>query len=292
MPSSSRSVVLLDSNILAGLSLYLAACSQIGAAPGTSTDTLLAAFLGSSSAATRPDLFVDKGAIDQGRTQFAQLSGLSNSSSGLDLYASRVSHLEVRNLLTERAFDECMHACNVPFRMRSRRPFRCQISFDYSEKVDAPWTSLLSVMEQCGLKLQVAEDYLGEEDESRGFQIMLDATEAIARCFNLEDVDLYLCAVSLVIPVDTFFSRDNEVSHVMNSLRTNLDWRPVADRVISEMAAISETFREHVRNEEKKGHSKYSALPQGTSSLHVPVIGGRTARVASAAPPPQTQPSS
>lgn len=290
MPSPSRNVVLLDSNVLAGLSLYLAACSQVGAAPGTDTKTLVAAFLGSSPAATPPSLFVDKEAVDWGRSQFTQLSELSRSP--LDLYASRVSHLEVRNLFTERAFDERMHACNVPFRMRSRRPFRCQISFDYSEKVDAPWTSFLSVMEQCGLKLQVAEDYLGEEDESRAFQIMLDATQAIARCFNLEDVDLYLCAVSLVIPVDTFFCRDDEVSHVMNSLRTDLHWRPVADKVISEMAAISETFREHLRSEEEKGHSKYNALPQGTKSLHVPVTGGRTARVTPAAPSPQTQPSS
>lgn len=252
--NSKGTVVLLDSNVLGNLSLYFEACASVHKKVGSSCADIISSL---SSALTICTDERTKDCLRLGYRGFQNLRTLGSSGHSLDIYVSRVSCLEVMNLYMERSFDEQLSHCNIPFRMRSRRPFRCQVTFDYDEKVESPWQLFLQSMEDEGLPIRYAEEFMGETSQSEGFQLILRATQAIAHSVALEDVDLYLCAAALVIPVDYFYTCDQDVRNVMNSMRSSKDWWGISDRVIDAVCAISEPYRWLVA----EATSKYDTIP-------------------------------
>ena len=152
--------ILIDTNALARLSLYVEACSCVEMELGTKWDKLNITLC--SKGIVNEYIGKDNiGLIKQGHSLFDHLITKKKEYNNVKIWFSAFSRVELLNIFLDRTFDRQLTRSGVPFRVRLKKPFRTQIDFDYNTEVFAYWTKIRSELENCDIELMEPERQSG-----------------------------------------------------------------------------------------------------------------------------------
>ena len=140
MPENERPfVILIDTNAMAALSLYVESCNTVGRDLGISVDDV-------KSELDQKDIkndYLNFKEIKKGYKLYDYLRKKIKSLDGnINIWFSLLSEIELLNVFLDRAFDHELTRKGIPYRIRRKKPFRTQIDFDYEEKIAKYWRDI------------------------------------------------------------------------------------------------------------------------------------------------------
>ena len=222
--------VLLDTCVLARLSLYFEACLAAKLEPGCTIDELHRSMC-ELRLCSRPGDLLAGGSIKDGRETWAAMVATPDSQYSYSL----LSQLETQVLLEERAVDALLLG-KVPFRLWRNKPLRMQTEIDYDAEVLDKWTGLISTMETV-VNVQCIEGV----DEVRPSDIV-DVSNILSRHLVLDPIDLYLYSCAVFAMVDEVWTYDGDLRILVEDITTNGHFQSQRGAMDVELADLNEKF--------------------------------------------------
>lgn len=241
-------VILIDTNAMAALSLYVESSNTVGRDLGISVDDLKSEFENHKDIKRDHLNFkeIKKGykLYDYIRRKIRDFDG------NINVLFSLLSEIELLDVFLDRAFDHKLTGKGVPYRIRLKKPFRVQIDFDYEEEIAKSWEDIKEQLGEKGI------EFINPEKESDAIQDIIKIAKIVTRHVALEPVDLYLYASGIWLRADEIYTRDEEFRVIINKIRTDREWRNIYYNIQEDLRDIL-TFEEEYRKERKIG------LPEG-----------------------------
>ncbi len=204
--------ILIDTNALSRLSLYVDTCSCVEMELGTKWDDL------NKKLCSKVNVEDSIGSgntkqIKQGYDLFHHLITKKSEYNNVNIWFSAFSRVELLNVFLERTFDKELTRNGVPFRIRLKKPLRTQIDFDYNTEVFEYWTKIRSELEKCDIELM-------EPERQNGAVIdILSISDIITRYVALDVIDLYLYASSIFIRANELYCHDIEFRGIVRNIQ-------------------------------------------------------------------------
>jgi len=251
-------VILIDTNVMAALSLYVESSNIVGRCLGISVDNLKNEFKNIKD--IKSD-YLNFEEIEKGYKLYNYLRKKIKSFDGdIKVWFSLLSEIELLNVFLERVFDIELTRKGIPYRIRKKKPFRTQIEFNYDEKVAKYWEDIKEKLAQHDI------EFNNPEKESDVIQDIEKITKIVTRYIALEPVDLYIYASGIHLKADEIYTCDNEFKTIINSIRTNIEWRNIYDSIQQDLRKFIRSFQEECKTYyEKYKKEKKIDLPKGVS---------------------------
>jgi len=221
--------VLLDTCVLARLSLYFEACLAARLQPGCTIDELHQS-MRELQLCSRPGDLLASESLNDGRKTWMALVAAPDSQYSYSL----LSQLETQVLLEERAVDALLLG-KVPFRLWRNKPLRMQTEIDYDGEVLGKWTDLISTLETV-INVQCIE----EADEARPSDIV-DVSNILSRHLVLDPIDLYLYSCAVFTMVDEVWTDDGDLRTLITGI-TNGHFQSQCHAMEAALARLNEKF--------------------------------------------------
>ena len=251
MPENERPfVILIDTNAMAALSLYVESCNTVGRNLGISIDDDLKSKLNQKD--IKSD-YLNFGEIKKGYKVYDYLQEKIKSFDGnINIWFSLLSEIELLNVFLDRAFDHELTRKGIPYRIRRKKPFRTQIDFDYEEKIAKYWRDIKENLDKEGI------EFYSPEKKSEAVQEIIRIAEIVTQYVALEPVDLYIYALGIHLKANEIYTHDQELRGIINNI-CNKHWRNIYDSIQLDLRKYIITFREEYKKEKKID------LPKGVS---------------------------
>lgn len=257
-------VVLIDTNAMAALSLYVESCDAIRKDPGIDMSGLKKEF----EKLDVKNNCLELEEIKKGYDLYNYLkTNLKTKADNAQIYFSLLSEIELLNVFLDRAFDEYLTKRGIPYRIRKKKPFRTQVNFDYEDKVSNYWNNIKEKLKENNIVL----DYPEKAEENKDIiQDFFKVTKLVAKHVHLGSVDLYLYALGIYLRVNEIYTHDSEFEKIINSIRTSTGWRNVNERIQQDLREYISAFAEEVKTYRDE-HNKDKEinpmdLPEGVHS--------------------------
>jgi len=244
-------VILIDTNAMAALSLYVQSCTTVKAVLGTTVDDLKSKFREVKNTKDTLLYFKGRGGIIDGYKLFNHLKSKIKNSDNIQVWFSLLSEIELLDVFLDRAFDIELTRKGIPYRIRRKQPFRVQIDFDYEGEIVKTWEDLKEKLSEQGI------EFYFPEKENDAIQDIIKIAKIVTRHVALEPVDLYLYALGIYLRADEIFTHDVEFKKTINSLISDGDWRNIYNNIqkglIENIQSFKEEFEKNCKIELPKG---------------------------------------
>jgi len=211
MPENERPfVILIDTNAMAALSLYVESCNTVERDLGISVDDDLKSELNKKD--IKSD-YLNFEEIKKGYKVYDYLREKIKSFDGnINIWFSLLSEIELLNVFLDRAFDHELTRKGIPYRIRRKKPFRTQIDFDYEEKIASYWRDIKEKLGKEGI------EFYSPEEESEAIRDIIEIAKIVTQYVALEPVDLYLYASGIDLRADEIYTYDEEFRKIINKI--------------------------------------------------------------------------
>jgi len=230
--------ILIDTNALSRLSLYVEACSCAKREMGTEWNDIKRELdlLGIHNEYIGDD---NGKQITEGCRLFYHLRNKHSEYENLKIWFSAFSRIELLNIFLERTFDKQLTRKGVPFRVRLKKPLRTQIEFDYNSEVFDYWTKIRSQLEECDIEL------LEPERQSGAVLDILTISDIITRYVALDVIDLYLYATCIYIRANELYCHDREFRWIVRNIQkeNGKKWEEISKNIQNDLKAKFSSFR-------------------------------------------------
>ncbi|MCK4329184.1 hypothetical protein KAX02_05025 [candidate division WOR-3 bacterium] len=246
-------VILIDTNAMAVLTLYVESCNTVERDLGISIDDLKSEF------ENRKDIksdYLNFKEIKKGYKLYDYLrEKIRSFASGIKVWFSLLNEIELLDVFLDRIFDIELTRKMIPYRIRRKKPFKTQIDFNYKEKIIRYWEDI--------------KDKLGEQDiefyypekKSDAIQDIIKIAEIVTQYVALEPVDLYLYASGIYLRADEIYTHDSEFRTIINKIRTDEEWKNIYKNIQQDLRDLEKEDIRSFEEEYKKEGKIY--LPKG-----------------------------
>jgi hypothetical protein len=222
--------VLLDTCVLARLSLYFQACLAAKLKPGCTIGQLQES-MRDLRLCSRPEDLLAGGSIGEGqRTWTAMATAPDNHYS-----YSLLSQLETQVLLEEKAVDARLLG-RVPFRLWRNKPLRMQTEIDYDTEVLGMWTNLIDTLETI-----VNMECIERADSVRPSDIV-EVSNILSRYLILDPIDLYLYSCAVFAMVDDVWTYDTDLRILVDGLTSNGHLQIQRQAIVADLSRLNGKF--------------------------------------------------
>lgn len=235
-------VILLDTNAMSSLSLYIQTCASFELEFGSAIEVIrdrLEEKLGSRV----NEKFL---AIEELKKGYKVLKFLKSKKEqfpdedSLEVYYSALNEIELYNLFVERRLQQELADNLVPMRVRDRyRSLGAQVLFDYQEEIISQWSGVKEAMKREYIKIKMAEEELKSIGEIFG------VAKKVMEKVSMGPIDLYIYSCALYVDADVIISSDGEFKTIVNKIenggksRISQDrWALIARDIKSECAEL------------------------------------------------------
>jgi len=235
-------VILIDTNAMAVLSLYVESCNTLGRDLGISVDDLKSEFENQKD--IKSD-YLNFKEIKKGYKLYDYLrEKIRSFDRGIKVWFSLLSEIELLDVFLDRAFDHELTRKGIPYRIRRKKPFRVQIDFNYEEKIAKYWEDIKEKLGEQDIEFD------NPEKESDAIQDIIKVAKIVTRYVALEPVDLYLYASGIHLRADEIYTHDNEFKAIINKIY-NKEWRNVYDNIQQDLRTFIRSFEGEYQKEKK-----------------------------------------
>ena len=243
-------VILIDTNAMAALSLYVESSNTVGRDLGISVDDLKSEFENQKD--IKSD-YLNFKEIKKGYKLYNYLGEKIRSFDGnINVWFSLLSEIELLDVFLDRAFDHKLTGKGIPYRIRRKKPFRVQVDFDYEEEIAKSWEDVKEKLGEQGIEFDNPEN---PEKESDAIQDIIKIAKIVTRHVALEPVDLYLYASGIYLRADEIYTRDEEFRVIINKILTDKEWRNIYKNIQQDLRDLEKedirSFEEEYRKEGK-----------------------------------------
>ncbi len=259
MPENERPfVILIDTNAMATLSLYVESCNTVGRDLGISVDDV-------KSELDQKDIkndYLNFKEIKKGYKLYDYLRKKIKSLDGnINIWFSLLSEIELLNVFLDRAFDHELTRKGIPYRIRRKKPFRSQIDFDYEEKIAKYWRDIKEKLGKEGIEFDNPEN---PEKRSEAIQGIIEIAKIVTQHVALEPVDLYLYASGIDLKADEIYTYDEEFRKIINKIHPDREWGNIYGNIQQDLRTFIRSFKEEYKTYyEICGKEKEIDLPKG-----------------------------
>jgi hypothetical protein len=229
-------VILIDTNAMAALSLYVDSCDTVGKALAISIDDLKIEFENQKDI-KKDCLNFDE--IEKGYKLYYHLKEkIGESDENIQIWFSLLSEIELLNVFLDRTFDHELTKKGIPYRIRHKKPFRTQINFNYEKKVANYWENMEG---------RLAESDIGfnyPEKEEGAIRDIIEIAKIVTRYVALGPVDLYLYASGIYLRADEIYTIDGEFRDIINKIRTDGGWGTVYRNIQQDLIKFIWSFED------------------------------------------------
>ena len=222
--------VLLDTCVLARLSLYFEACLAAKLEPGCTINELHRSMC-ELQLCSRPGDLLAGGSIKDGQETWAAMVAAPDSQYSYSL----LSQLETQVLLEEKAVDALLLG-KVPFRLWRNKPLRMQTEINYDTQVLDKWTGLISRLETI-VNVQCIEGV----NEVRPSDIV-DVSKILSRHLILDPIDLYLYSCAVFAMVDEVWTYDGDLRTLVEGITLNGHFESQRRAMDVDLSSLNEKF--------------------------------------------------
>ena len=235
-------VILIDTNAMTALSLYVESCNTVGRDFGISIDNLKSEFENQKD--IKSD-YLNFEEIKKGYKLYDYLrEKIRSFDRGINVWFSLLSEIELLDVFLDRAFDHELTRKGIPYRIRRKKPFRVQIDFNYEEKIAKYWEDIKEKLGEQDIEFE------NPEKESDAIQDIIKVAKIVTRYVALEPVDLYLYASGIHLRADEIYTHDNEFKAIINKIY-NKEWRNVYDNIQQYLRTFIRSFEDEYQKEKK-----------------------------------------
>ena len=234
-------VILIDTNAMTALSLYVQSCTTVKVALGTTVEELKTKFRKIKNTKDTQLYFEGRGGIKEGYKFFNYLESKIEEFNNVQIWFSLLSEIELLGVFLDRTFDIELTRKVIPYRIRRKKPFRTQIDFNYEEKVAGYWEDIKGKLAKYDI------EFNNPEKESDAIQDIIKIANIVTRYLALEPVDLYLYASGIYLRADEIYTRDEEFRAIINYLHNNIDWRNIYNDIQQDLRTFIQSFQEECK---------------------------------------------
>ena len=237
-------VILIDTNVMAALSLYVESSNIVGRCLGISVDDLKNEFKNIKD--IKSD-YLNFEEIKKGYKVYDYLREKIKSFDGnINIWFSLLSEIELLNVFLDRAFDHELTRKGIPYRIRRKKPFRTQIDFDYEEKIAKYWRDIKEKLGKEGI------EFYNPEKEIEAVQDIIKIAKIVTQYVALESVDLYLYASGIDLRADEIYTYDEEFRKIINKIRPDREWKNIYENIQQELKKIIPSIQEECETSYEK----------------------------------------
>lgn len=251
--------ILLDTNAVTALSLFIEACDIVGKKPNKINEkNELKQLLDEKNVKTEWLCFEEKGGINQGLKVFSHLKKKANKHE-IRIYFPRMTEIEALHLIMERKFHEELTKRGIQYRLRTKKVMRLQVDFDCKE-IYKNWDDFKNNLYKQDIRLLLPElEFRGLIDDA------VSISNILIKYILLQPVDLFLYAIGIRIGADEIYTRDDEFKKIINNIAKGAkgdapEWQEIADSLTEELINTFLAIKEEFIKEQK------IKLPKGVPS--------------------------
>ncbi len=234
--SNTPFVILVDTNAMTALSLYVDCCDTVRKGLGINIGDLKIEFENQKDI-KNDCLNFDE--IKKGYKLYSHLKGkIRESDEDIQLWFSLLSEIELLNVFLDRTFDHELTKKGIPYRIRHKKPFRTQIDFDYEKKVANYWENVEGKLTESDIGFNYPEK---EED---AIPDIIKIAKIVTRYVALGPVDLYLYASGIHLRADEIYTIDGEFRDIINKIRDDGEWETVYRNIQQDLRTFIWSFED------------------------------------------------
>jgi len=235
-------VILIDTNAMTALSLYVESCNAVGKDLGISKGDLKKEFKEQKDIGNDClDDYLNFKEIKKGHTLY---NHLKTKADNVQIYFSLLSEVELLSVFLDRVFDKYLTRKGVPYRIRKKKPFRTQVDFNYEDEVSKYWDDIKEKLEENNIVL----DYPESTEKNKDIvQDVFKVTKLVTKHVSLDPVDLYLYTLGIYLRVDEIYTHDIEFRKIINKIRTDIGWRDVNKKIQQDLRKYLPAFAEEAK---------------------------------------------
>lgn len=236
--------ILIDTNAMSALSLYVEACNTVEKELGITIDDLKNAFEERGC----KEQYLNFGEVKKGYALYNYLSDkLREFDDEIQVWFCLMSEIELLNVFMEKVFDNELTKKGIPYRIRQKKPFRTQIDFDYENAVTNYWNNIRSNIENHNIVFSEPEKIDGT------LQNVLNISRIVTKYVALAPVDLYLYATAIYLRVQGIYTHDNEFKTIINDIshRNGTDWTNIYNSIQNDLIKFIHSFADEFEKEGK-----------------------------------------
>lgn len=228
--------ILIDTNAMAALSLYVDSCDTVEKHIGINIGDLKIEFENQKD--IKNDC-LNFGEIEKGYRLYYHLKEkIGESGENIKIWFSLLSEIELLNVFLDRAFDHELTKKGIPYRIRHKKPFRTQIDFNYEEKVANYWGNMEERLAESDIEFNHPES---DMDAIPG---IIKIAKIVTRYVALGPVDLYLYASGIHLRADEIYTIDGEFRDIINKIRTDGGWGTVYRNIQQDLRKFIRSFED------------------------------------------------
>lgn len=243
--------ILLDTNALTSLSLFIEFCDMANIDPGNVNS---AADFGQAvkRIAKEKDIVEefllskqDKGGPFQGSKVFKHL----REGNPKEVLTSSICENEALHVLLERKADEILTKAGVPFRLRKKTFFRVQTELDYPN-IWKQWEGFMSALENYGIGLKFAEEEYSSQDKGAFWRDLFALQQCLMKYILIESQDFLIYTTAILIGADEIYTTDVEFKNIINSICNPSDdgWKRVRKEIGEKLVDVITSRAEEYRH--------------------------------------------
>ncbi len=242
MPDSYKPfVILIDTNAMVLLSLYVESCCTVGKDLGISIDDLKSEF---ENQRDTKENYLNFEEIKKGYNLYDHLKQKGRGfDANLEVWFSLLSEVELLNVFLERTFELELTRKGIPYRIRRKKPFRMQIDFDYDTKVFSYWKNRKGKLAKSDIEFSYPEK------DDGAIQDIVKIANIVTRYVALEPVDLYLYASGIHLRADEIYTHDTELREIINKIRTDGEWTNIRKNIQQDLRTFIRSFEDEYQKE-------------------------------------------
>ena len=229
-------VILIDTNAMTALSLYVDSCDTVRKDLGINIGDLKTEF------ETQKDIKNDClnfGEIEKGYRLYYHLKEkIGESGENIKIWFSLLSEIELLNVFLDRAFDHELTKKRIPYRIRHKKPFRTQIDFNYEEKVANYWGNMEERLAESDIEFNYPENDVG------AIRDIIKIAKIVTQYVALGPVDLYLYASGIHLRADEIYTIDAEFKYIINKIRDDDGWETVYRNIQQDLRKFIRSFED------------------------------------------------
>jgi len=259
MTANESPFVAIDSCSMVLLSLYVDSCMALNESLGIDMNMIKKGFKKKKNI-TKNHLNIEE--IRKGWKFYNYLQEkLECSDYNAKFLFSILSEIELLNVFLERVFHRELTNKGVPYRIRTKKPFKLQVDFDYEKEVIEYWNR---IREELG-KNSIEFNY--PKTDTDNTQDVLEITRIISKYVALGPVDLYLYSLGVIERCDEIYTNDEEFRTIINYIHDKQEsWQIINESIQEDLINLGNrflNFGHFVEEFKKEGEIK---LPKGVAT--------------------------
>ncbi|WAI01820.1 hypothetical protein [Methanogenium organophilum] len=225
--------VMLDTNAMVYLYLYVDTCDEIGIDLDQNSFVDFTNILDERLKKPANQKVLQIRMLKKGYNVYKSLNKLKNSDS--TFYFSKLAKLELNHVCLENKYHQELSECNIPYRIRQKDPFKYDIPPAYLTEIYTTGViNHVKRMEEL-LSDKGVEFNLVDEDPTVMGQTIDIITTIFNQYIHLQSNDLYIYCLAVQTMSTYFLLFDGELKNVAEKLRTDDYYREYREKIIDDL---------------------------------------------------------